>query len=162
MSTACFTGHRPEKLPWGEDENSEGCMLLKLALSHAIAELAEGGCTRFISGMARGVDTYAAEEVLLLRDELKSITLECAVPFKGQPDGWSEEDKRRYDAILASADEVKVLAESYSSDAYLARNRYMVDESDLVIAVYSGDGGGTGATVEYAKEKGRELLVIEP
>lgn len=162
MSTACFTGHRPEKLPWGEDESSEGCMLLKLALSHAVSEAAAGGCTRFITGMARGVDTYAAEEVLFLRDSVPGIRLECAVPFRGQESRWSDDDRRRYQRIIDAADEVKMLSEAYSADAFMARNRYMVDSSDTVIAVYSGDGGGTGATVAYARERGRTTVIIEP
>ena len=32
--TCCFTGHRPEKLPWRYDESDPRCVELKLSLIH--------------------------------------------------------------------------------------------------------------------------------
>ena len=58
----CFTGHRPEKLDKPEADVIEG---LKKEIHTATAD----GFRTFISGMARGVDLWAAEIVLALRDE---------------------------------------------------------------------------------------------
>ena len=33
--TCCFTGHRPDKLPWGVQEEDLRCHLLKVSLSAA-------------------------------------------------------------------------------------------------------------------------------
>jgi len=42
------------------------------------------------------------------------------------------------------------------------RNRYMVDESSRVIAVYDGrEDGGTTYTINYANTQGRTVTVIE-
>ena len=30
--TVCFSGHRPEKLPWGDNERDERCVALKAAI----------------------------------------------------------------------------------------------------------------------------------
>ena len=57
----CFTGHRPEKLGMPETEVVES---LKKEIRTAIAD----GFQTFISGMARGVDLWAAEIVLALRE----------------------------------------------------------------------------------------------
>ena len=42
------------------------------------------------------------------------------------------------------------------------RNRYMVDHSTYVLAVWDGTPGGTGSTVEYALRKERKVLHIAP
>ena len=33
LTICCFTGHRPEKLPWGTDESDPRCVKLKEELS---------------------------------------------------------------------------------------------------------------------------------
>ena len=53
----CFTGHRPDKLNMPEHE-------LREALKCEIEAAIEDGYDIFISGMARGVDICADEEVL--------------------------------------------------------------------------------------------------
>ena len=35
-TTCCFTGHRPEKLPWREDEGNPRCLELKARLAGAV------------------------------------------------------------------------------------------------------------------------------
>ena len=42
------------------------------------------------------------------------------------------------------------------------RNKYMVNNSDIVIALYNGKPSGTGNTLKYAKEKGRKVKIINP
>lgn len=57
LHRCCFTGHRPEKLGIPEKQ-------VKEKLRKAIRQAIEDGFTTFISGMARGVDMWAAEIVL--------------------------------------------------------------------------------------------------
>ena len=52
-------------------------------LESEIRKAIDDGFVTFISGMARGVDIWAAEIVLRLRDEGKPIHLICASPFEG-------------------------------------------------------------------------------
>ena len=63
----CFTGHRPARLPWGEQENDPRCLAMKLQISRALERAWGAGCRHFICGMARGCDLYFAESVLALR-----------------------------------------------------------------------------------------------
>ena len=72
----CFTGHRPEKLTITE---AEALLRLESAIRQAISD----GYTEFITGMARGVDIWAGEIVIRLRDEGRPIKLICASPFSG-------------------------------------------------------------------------------
>jgi uncharacterized phage-like protein YoqJ len=44
----------------------------------------------------------------------------------------------------------------------LKRNRYMVDHSSVLIAVFDGVLGGTMQTINYARKKGLEIIEIRP
>ncbi len=68
--SCAITGHRPDKLPWGYDETSEGYRWLKKALTKQIVTLADSGITSFLSGMALGVDQIFAELVLALHKKV--------------------------------------------------------------------------------------------
>ena len=162
--TCCFTGHRPEKLPWGADEYSEDCILLKLKQIAEIEKLRRRGVTTFITGMAQGADIFAAEAVwtLKLAYPQEVIRLIAVRPYEGQADRWSAEYRERYYNILAVADEEVILRPHYSRGCMQERNRYMVDRAAHMIAVYNGEVGGTKYTVDYAVKKGLEVVVIDP
>ncbi len=78
----CFAGHRPERLEMPESEIISG---LKKKSRQAIAD----GFQTFISGMARGVDLWAAEIILMFRDEGAAIHLICASPYQGVESRWN-------------------------------------------------------------------------
>ena len=68
IPVACaFTGHRPQRFKFKYNENDPGCIALKKALRNEIEALADQGVNYFISGMALGVDMWAAEIVLELK-----------------------------------------------------------------------------------------------
>lgn len=162
MSTVCFTGYRPQKLPWGFNENDERCISLKREL-YAKIELAYSlGFTHFIAGGAMGVDMYAAEAVLMLKKIADDVTLEIAVPYVSFNGNLSYSLRERQDEILLRCDKTSVISQSFSHAAYMERNMYMVDNSALIIAVFDGKRGGTWNTVEYAQKKSRVIWMLDP
>lgn len=160
--TCCFTGHRPEKLPWGRDESDPRCLMLKQRLRDVIEESYRDGMRHFICGMARGCDFYFAETVLELRRSHPEITLEAAIPCASQSHGWRREEQLRWQRILASCDLETLVQERYDPGCMLRRNRYMVDHSALVIAVYDGSDGGTRRTLEYAIRQKVPFVDLNP
>ena len=160
--TCCFTGHRPGGLPWGDDEASPACLRLKAALLAGIQALADRGVKRFISGMALGVDTYAAEAVIEARRRGREVSLVAAVPFRGQSARWSAAQRRRYDALLAQADAAIVLNKRYVTGCLQQRNRYMVEQSGYVLAVLAAGRSASRDTAELAASLGRRVVVVEP
>ena len=157
-TSCCFTGHRPTKLPWGFDESDERCIQLKKRILDAVETACEEGYTHFICGMAMGCDLYFAEAVLAAKERFPELTLEAAIPCLTQTDGWPEEQKARYQRILAACDYETVVQEHYSRDCMQRRNRYMVDHAALLIAVHDGLPGGTRSTVLYAMRQ--KLMVV--
>lgn len=54
-----------------------------------------------------------------------------------------------------------VIQEEYQPSVYSHRNRYMVEHSDRVIAVYDGrEKGGTVRTIRFAHQMKKELREI--
>ena len=100
--TCCFTGHRPEKLPWGLDEGDPRCIAIKFSLSREIEGLYHRGFRHFISGMAMGCDLYFAEAALELREKFPDLTVEGAVPCPTQADRWPEEQDRKSTRLNSS------------------------------------------------------------
>lgn len=143
----CFTGHRPNKLDYSENEIKP---LLETAIDNAISD----GYVTFITGMAEGVDIWAAEIVLEKKKENKDLHLICAVPHPGFEKRRSQYEKERYEYIIKNADYVTTISDNYYRACYQKRNIWMVDRSSLVIAVFNGTASGTKNTVDYAKKIG--------
>lgn len=164
MKACCFSGHRPDRFPWGTDERDAGCRRLKKLLKEEIENALLDGYTHFIAGGASGVDTWAAEIVLeLKRRGKKPLTLEIAVPFAGYNRLLGRGEAKRQQKISGAADRVTVVSQMKSVLAYYERNRYMVDGSQRLIAVYdhaAGIRGGTFQTLRYAEKKGIEVRRI--
>lgn len=158
-----FTGHRPRKFPWSYNESDARCVALKETLAKEIVKLVEAGYTDFFSGMAEGADTWAALAVLALKKENPALKLHCVLPCEGQADRWSDSARERYHMIVARADFVGYVSRKYYDGCMLARNRRLVDQAGILLAVYNGERrGGTAATVRYARKAGREIIMIDP
>ena len=149
----CFTGHR--HIP------HDIILHLPEKLDALLDELIESGYREFRCGGAQGFDTIAALKVLekknLLGDEIK---LCLYLPCKDQTRGWSESAKRAYLLVLERADSVSYAAESYNSGCMHARNRALVDGSDLCVAFCLSSSGGTAYTILYAKKQGVPVRVL--
>lgn len=149
----CFTGHRPEKLNISEQE-------AKKLLCTEIKKAINDGFVTFISGMARGIDMWAAEIVLEERKHNPDIHLICASPYEGFEKRWATTEQLKYQQILSQADFVKFVCEHCSRSCFQIRNVYMVDRSSRVIAAYNGESGGTRNTILYAEKKNTEVINI--
>jgi uncharacterized phage-like protein YoqJ len=153
LHRCCFTGHRPEKLNRSEAD-------IKKDLEVAILQTIDDGFVTFITGMARGVDIWAGEIVLQLRQHNPAIHLVAASPYRGFESRWSADWQSRYNAILQQADLARFVCPGYSRDCFQRRNEWIVDQSSRVIAVFNGEPGGTRNTIEYAKKNKIQILII--
>ena len=156
-----FTGHRPERLPWGLNEDDARCAALKTLLRRTVREVYDRGFHTFLCGMARGCDQYFAEAVLAARaDGAQDAQLCALVPCPSQPDGWDEASVARYWALLAACDQLEVLEDHYSPGCMLRRNREMLRRAQLLISVFDGTPGGTASTLRFAAKQGIEILPL--
>lgn len=163
IGVVAFTGHRPQKFAFGFDESHPDCLELKDVLREAIYKAIGRGARYFITGMALGVDMWAAEEIIDCRKVDAKIQLEAAIPCRNQERVWPKALQDRYHQILAQCNKVTLVTDApFDPKVMQIRNRYMVDKCDLLIAVYDGSRGGTKQTVDYALETGKRVLRIDP
>lgn len=162
MLRVCFTGYRPAKLPFKCSDGDEGYLRFCEKADSVLAGLAKQGSVHFLSGMAQGADMILAGLVLNLKKRYHSISLECVLPFPAQTKGWGGNSIRMHGDILKACDKVTVVSESFTPQGYMLRNRYLVDNCDMIIAIYDGQPGGSKNTLDYAFKKGKRVIIINP
>lgn len=143
------TGHRPQRLS-GYSKDA-----YRRLVSAAETWLKLHGPKRVITGGALGWDMAVAAACVKLR-----IPYVVAVPFRGQEKRWSRDLQRRYELMLKHAAKVVVLAEVYSRQVMQARNEWMVDRCNTVLAVFDGSPGGTQNCLLYAAATGKPIINI--
>lgn len=161
FKSCCFTGYRPSKFPFPLDKSNHEYIKFENKLVDAIFSLPDEKCFTFYTGCAMGFDLIAAEIVLILKNSPylnSSIELICAVPFIEQSASFTDEWKKRYNDVIAAADEVVLISDNYFKGCYQRRNEFMVNNSDFVITWYDGKSGGTGNTLKYADQKGKRII----
>ena len=161
-NTCCFSGYRPEKLPWGTDEESQRCLALKEKLTIIAERMILSGIRHFICGMARGSDTFFCEAMLKLREKHAGITVEAAIPYEKQASVWRDKDRERYIGLVSQCDFQTYVSREYSQNCMIRRNRYMVNNASVLIVVFDGKPGGTKNTLKYAAQRGLEIIEIVP
>ena len=121
----------------------------------------EGFC-HFLCGMAQGSDLYFCEAVLALREKHPEVTIEAAIPFVDQAKRWPQADQLRRQRLLDQCNYETMVQHHYSAGCMARRNRYMVDRSSLLIAVYDGHPrGGTLNTLTYAMRHGVKTVILD-
>lgn len=158
----CFTGYRPQKLTYLREETGTAYQRLYRLLTKLIESAVAEGYDYFISGFAEGVDLIAAEIVLSLKNSGCDIKLEAALPGMNQARYWTAEQKGAYYRLLDQADYKNCAEQKMTRYSCLKRDEYMVDQADLVLAVFDGKKGGTAYTLHYAREKKRNVWIVDP
>lgn len=159
--TCCFTGHRPEKLPWRDNERDPRCLDLKFRLARAVEDAYRRGKRHFMCGMALGADFYFCDAVLALRERRGDVTLEACIPCEEQPNRWREGDRQRYFDLIAQCDMETMIQKHYDKGCMLRRNRYMVDRSSMLLAAFDGMLGGTMYTIQYAMKRKLKVVLLD-
>ena len=123
----------------------------------AVKELALDGYGLFLSGMADGADSDFFFAVMRAKGKLgergEAIAFEAVFPYPNKKSGIFE---REYPWIKTT-----VFSPCFNRSCYQRRNEYMVDKSDLVLAVWNGErAGGTWNTMAYAEKTGKPVRYI--
>lgn len=149
------TGHRPKDIP-----NGYSLVTFNKLIDAATKALDIIRPEKVISGMALGWD-----QALAIASHRLSIPLVAAVPFPGQELQWPEDSQKLYGRILVKACEVKYVYNARPNDyrdvARLmnVRNTWMVDNSNLILALWSGkQTGGTANCISYAASRHKPVV----
>jgi len=151
----CGTGHRPEKVGGYSADAWE--RLVELA-SFWVRNGLDKRTDHVISGMALGWD-----QALAMAAIKNNIPWSAYVPFAGQEKKWPESSVTMFHYLLDRAACVVECSEpGYAAWKMQHRNKRMVDDSDVVLALWDGSDGGTGNCIRYAKDKGSQIVNLWP
>ena len=150
--TCCFTGHR-DIAPYTPDTVFEQTKAI-------VTLLVSKGFKYFGTGGALGFDTLAAQTVLSVKETHPEVKLILVLPCENQTKYWKQQDIDVYNDIKLRADKVKVLAPHYYNGCMQKRNRHLVDFSSTCICFLTKHEGGTAYTVDYAKQKGLDIINV--
>lgn len=157
--TATITGHRPKSLPWGYDENKLACINFKHYLKKIFEQTIFKGYKFFLTGMAEGFDMIGTEILIELR-KIYEIQIIAVIPCLGQEKKWKNYQQIKYQKIINSCDDVIILSNEYYDSCMNDRNKFMIENSNLCIACWNGKPSGTGNTISFAKDCGKEIKII--
>ncbi len=150
VKKCCVTGHR--NLPAGR------LSFVEKELRKEILRAIEDGYTHFISGFADGIDLLLSSIVVEIKQNNPHLQLEAAIPFVG----IIKTKDKKFHELFQHCDKVSICFEKYSKFCFIIRNRYMVDNSDRIIAVYDNrNSGGTFSTINYAYWQERDVRIIK-
>jgi uncharacterized phage-like protein YoqJ len=151
------TGHRPQKAVIGKLEAFSALQdytMFKVAKRF----LLQHGASLVITGGALGWDMAMARAAHILQ-----IPFRVYVPFKGQESKWTASQQAKYRAMLNEAETVKIVSETkkHAPDLmfFQIRNIAMVDDCELLLALWDGKrGGGTWNCIQYAEKVERKIV----
>jgi len=127
------------------------------------AELKRLGPFVGVTSLALGADQIFAKEVLRAGGALHVI-----VPCANYRTSFQDDEGRRsFDELLSLArSSTQLPFEQPSEEAYMAAGRAVVDDSELLLAVWDGEPaaglGGTADVVAYANERQRAVRIVWP
>lgn len=147
LTTCCFTGHRVIK----KDFDIEN-------LEKVIKKVIKNGYKTFLVGMALGFDTLVFQTLLNFKQY--NIDIIACVPCKDQNKYFNKNQKTTYSELIEKADKVVYVSDEYFDGCMQKRNRYMVDNSSILIAYLYSNMGGTKYTVNYAEKQGKNIIYI--
>ena len=139
----CTSGHRPKYF-------SEYPDVAARLLDTAAHALTEHPVEKVVCGMASGWDLALGSVAYAL-----GIPLICARPWPAHKPNYG--DGGRYQKLLMYAKDVIDVTDGTVNfnHAFEARNRWMVDHSDHVFALYRGLPSGTQRCLAYAAKQGK-------
>ena len=157
-----ITGHRPKSFEFGYNEDDIRCTNLKEKIKTEILRAIDNGVDTFYTGGSLGVDTWAAEIVLSLKNDY-DIRLILVLPGRTQHLKWPKSAQARYLDVIDVADEIIYMYNGpgfFDLQYMILRNEYLINNTDMLISVYNGKKSGTSNIVNFAIKQKKRIIYI--
>jgi uncharacterized phage-like protein YoqJ len=150
MKSICITS--PREIPKDKSE------YVKQSLRHAVEQAIADGFTNFLSSMLNSVDLDFAAFVVEKKKLHPELFLEAVIPYS---DRMKSKDKR-FQKLMQQCSNTKLISQERDRDCYFATIRYLLENSERVIAVSDGNPkSSTAQLIRMATAKGLDLRIID-
>jgi Uncharacterized protein conserved in bacteria len=158
MKKCCFDGYTPFELSY----NDIDYVKLKCVITEVVLKLIQEEYYYYLCGFDQGADICFAESVVELKKKYHGIYLQSVIPYEDQASDWSESDREQYFDLLSYCDKETLLYTHFQKGCLSERNKYLVSNSDILIATYDGRLSLTMQTIVYAKKLCKDIILINP
>ncbi|MFC7370575.1 DUF1273 domain-containing protein [Fictibacillus iocasae] len=144
MQTLLVTGYKSHELGIFK-ENHEGVYYIKKALLSKLSAFVEEGLEWVIISGQTGVEMWAAEVVISLKERLPELKLAVITPFLEQEKNWNETKQEQYEEILMQADYVdSVTKRPYENPGQLkVKNAFLVAKTEGMLILFDEEKEGS-------------------
>ena len=168
MESCAVAGPKPTRFKFGYKEDNSLCRKIKKAMLRQFRRLyRKRGVRRFYIGGAIGVNLWAGELLLKLKEEpgYEDLELVVVLPFPGHDAKWDVRSRKRLEYLVRHSVEHLTTGTEDCRESYISQNRYLVDHAQCLVAVgeeHREQETGSFQVTAYAREKGLEIIYINP
>lgn len=152
------------------DNKHQGIVYIKKAILKRLVSFIEECEEEFwviISGKW-GVEIWAAEMIIDIRDIYPHVKLAIITPFLAHYEKWSEAKQEQYEMLAACADYVDAVSRrKYESPAmFRAANQFLLSRTDALLIVYDSEKAGSPKYLyedakKWAETNAYEIITID-
>lgn len=149
-----LTGHRPQRLGLPDDELDIAWSKIGRWIFNQILDASDIYC-----GMANGSDILIGLNTCIIKEsprfeENRNLKLHCILPCKDY-----NSSNKYFSKLKQEADEWIELSDEFYKGCDNARDQYMVDHCDVLLAIWDGNkSGGVWATIRKAQKAGKTII----
>lgn len=156
MKTLLVTGYRAHELGIFDDRH-QAVPYIKKALARRIAALAEEGLEWVITAGQYGVDLWACEAVLEMKEQYPGLKLGIVTAHEGVEEKWKEEKQETFRRITLAADYFGSVSKGPYEGGWQmrARDELLLRKSDAMLLFY--DEEAAEGSPRFIKEKALKL-----
>lgn len=161
--TLCFTGVKPERLPDRGERTSIRTKVLRSIMYNEMLAAIDRGYNVFMTGMRRGIELWAGETALELRNS-RHIKLVAVLPFRGFGADYRGAELWIFSRIMSEADVIVTVCEENIRGCGHISDRFMVQQSAGIIGAAGSGDEHTDAyrAFRYAAQKGLDIIQMDP
>ena len=154
MQTIFISGYRPHELGIFNDKHP-GIPIIKKAIENELRILFDEGLEWVVISGQQGVETWAAEVIIELKNEYPNIKYSVITPFLEQEKNWNEQKQQKYHYIVSKADFVtSVTKRPYEAPwQFIEKDKFIIQNTDGILLVYDEDNEGSPKYVKKLAQK---------
>lgn len=161
---ACLIGPNPNDFPFDYANDYLQKAMYQDKLYKKITDLIHKGCKQFITGMELGAELDFANAITYIRDESfpdEGITIEGVIAHSNMHKEYTGENWMTFTGVFKNCDKKTIVSEHLTVDCRIKSMKYMIDNSDIVLAVWNGEEAGEiWDMLQYAKSLDKKIIYV--
>lgn len=160
------TGYKQHELGIFDDKNP-GVRFIKKALENRFRALLDEGLEWILVSGQLGVETWAAEVAIEMKEEFPQLKFALLTPFLEQENKWNEANQEKYKEIARQADFHRSLTNRpYEAPwQFIEKNKFFLRNSDGILIMYDEETDGSPKFIkkeaeQYAEKNDYQVMLI--